>query len=71
MSDPSATMLNVRPSLETLTHLSARPDATSQVEFLDHLNTYAVQLCQRPGDWQRVARNLQELVQEVNRCRRT
>lgn len=48
--------------IERLVNLKRDASALGQLTYLDDLNTCAVELCQRPNDWLRVASFIDALI---------
>lgn len=66
MSDPVATILNMTPVLERLIALKTAATSTlGTLEYVDLLWTTTVDVTRRPGDLERCATFLDELLTEI------
>lgn len=66
MSAPGAIMRTMQPTLERLVTLKTAATTTAgQIDYLDQVLTDAVTITRRPGDVERCATILDELVTEI------
>ena len=70
MSDLRGTNTRMDERLEHLTDLAGEDSTIGRLELLDACSNYAVGLCYRPGDVDRVAATLYELTTELAYARR-
>lgn len=71
MSHPTATMQPMNATLERLIALKADTTTTGQMDYLDQVLSDAVTICRRPGDVERCATYIDELIEAVAAARAT